>query len=164
MAEYLLTREVQITNTELGTIDVHRQVYFATSAKVLDAMGELAILFLGKSCARYSGENSLAIPAMLWSSRDGSRALFSDFGLQFLIGASGMHADRLWWQGHISLQLVCGYELGLSLVPGGQDFWRRRTSQNSRMDQAGKLNVGNMSGRTKDSLKIPDRFGTVRCC
>lgn len=90
-------------------------------------------------------KDSLAVTTMLWSSRDGSRALLADLGLQLLISAAGMDTERLWRQGNIAVQLVRRYKLGLSLVPCGQDLGRRRTSQDSRMDQSRELDVWDVS-------------------
>lgn len=56
---------------------------------------------------------------------------------------------------------VGGNQFAFTAIPVRQNLRRRRTSQDTGMDQPGKSDMGDMTRRAEDAFKIPDRFGTM---
>ena len=116
-------REMEITDAELGTRDVHRQVHLAATREVLD----------------------VAIAAVLRAAGDRARALAAD--LLFDIGrrAAGMYVGgirRLRDDAvHVRARLD---QLALALVPRREDFRRRRAPEDPRVDEPCEAHAGDV--------------------
>ena len=59
----------------------------------------------------------------------------------------------------VAVELVRGDQLGLARVPLLEHLCGRGASENAWMDEAGKLDVRNVSAGAVDAFKIPDCFG-----
>lgn len=131
-----LTGEMQITTTELGTLDKHRQVYFATPGKVLN----------------------VTISTVLWPAWNGPCALFADLLLELRWCCSGMHA--LWFRRlrNDAFEASGAYEVGLSFIPFGKNFVRRSTPKNARVYQTGEADARNVSRGAENPFEVPDRL------
>ena len=129
----------------------------------------------------------VAISSVLWTSGDCPGAFVANLLLQGGIGTSGVDVQGLgstWGrgklasrqpnlpktqqdrkqkysrQGNITVrQLVIGNQLGLSRIPSIKNLSRGGTAKDSGVDEAGELDVRDMSTGAKDALEIPDRLG-----
>ena len=88
-------REVQIANAELGTLDVNGQIYFASSAQVLD----------------------VAVAAVLGPAGDRARALLADLFFERARRGAGVHVLRLRGLGDDAFELGRADEVGFAPVP-----------------------------------------------
>lgn len=131
-------RKVQITNGELGSLDVHWKVDFATAGQVLD----------------------IAVAAVLGSTRNGSCSLFANLLFDVRASCTSVNVDGLWWLRDIAVHVAaCLNQSSLPLVPGAQHFVAWSTSEDTWVDQAGETNTGDVAGAAEDAVKVPDRFG-----
>ncbi len=80
----ILTREVEVSDAEFSALDVHRQVDFAASRKILD----------------------VAISAVFRAAGDCSGALLADFFFDRVFCAAGMDVEGLRWLGNDSVHGV----------------------------------------------------------
>jgi hypothetical protein len=136
MGRDIHTREMQVTNRELRSVNMHRQIHLATPAEVLD----------------------IAVSTVLRTARDSPRTLAADLGLGLLIRTTGVNIDRLRWVGDFAVQLVRFDQIALTLVPRRQDLGGGCTAQDTGVDEAGELDVGDVAGGAEDALEIPDSF------
>lgn len=68
----------------------------------------------------------------------------------------------LWWLCNVATQVrVSSDQFSFTLVPFRQDLRGWSTSQDTGMDEAWEADMGNVSRRAEDSLKVPDRLGAV---
>jgi hypothetical protein len=131
-----LTGKVQVAHTKLGTSNMHRQIHLAAPAQVLD----------------------ITVAAMLRSSRNRPGALLSHFFLDSGVCASGVHTRLEGRKGDVTVELIGGNELPLTLVPCGEDFGRRGAAKDTGVDEAGELDVGDVARRAVDAFKVPNGF------
>lgn len=117
------TREMQISDRELCAFDVDGQVDLAATRQILD----------------------VAVPAMLRAARDRPGTFFPDLGLRLLVGGTGVDVLWLRWLGDHAGERSGRDQLGLPLVPLGEDLGRWSTAEDSRVDEAGETNAGNVS-------------------
>jgi hypothetical protein len=109
---WLHTGEVQVSNAELCTIDMHGKIDFASSTKILD----------------------VAVTAMFGPPRYRAGALVCNFSLSAGICRASMAIVRQWRERNLTIQFVGGNELSLTAIPSVQHFCRRGTAKNTRMD------------------------------
>ena len=93
-------REVQITDAEFRSGDVHGEEGPAAAGQVLD----------------------VAVAAVLGAAGDRPRAFLADFRFQVALGGSGVHVLRLGGLGHNAFQLGGADEVGFAAVPLCEDF------------------------------------------
>jgi hypothetical protein len=97
-------RKMQITDRELCTFHMHRQVHLAAAREILD----------------------IAVATMFWATRHSARAFFTDFLFDVCVGTTGVHALGLGRQGDVAVHVRAGFDqAGFALVPDLKDFGRR---------------------------------------
>lgn len=128
---------MKISNAEFGTFDMDRKVYFASSGQVLD----------------------VAIPAVFWSTRNGTGTFATNTLLDLITSRTGMDIGRFRRLRNDPLETSCRDQLLFPPVPFLKNFGRRRAAENARMNQTSKFDTGNMARSTIDALKVPDGFG-----
>lgn len=57
-----------------------------------------------------------------------------------------------------TIELVGTDQFAFSSVPLGKNLGRRRTTEDTRMDQTWEADPGDVARGTEDAFKIPDRF------
>lgn len=130
---------MQIPDAELGTVDVDWQEHSAASAQVLD----------------------VAVTAVFGSPGNGSRAFFPYLHLDLIRRTASM--DVLWFRGRCdeTIQGAGTDQFTFSAIPFSEDFCRRRTPQDARVNQAWESYMRNMARRAEYAFKVPDRFGAI---
>ncbi len=104
------------------------------------------------------------VAAVLRSSWNGSGAFLGNFGLDVVCGRAGVHVGRVGRLGDNLARVRCGArrdEVALSAVPFSQHFWRRRTAQNTWVDQAGEAHAGDVAAGTVYAVKVPNGLGRL---
>lgn len=133
-------REVQVTNRELRAFDVHRQVDFRAAGEVLD----------------------IAVPTVLRSPWYSTGSLFPDLLLDIVSCAAGVDVLRLRrecdFPAHVAALLD---QLAFAVVPGLEDFVGRRAAQDTRVDEPGEPDAGDVAGGAVDAFEVPDGFGST---
>ena len=104
---------MEIANTEFRPLNVDREVYFATSAEILD----------------------VAVSTVLRSAWDGSCAFFADLCFDFLRSTASMDVLRLGRLRDDPLERGGADQLAFAPVPFRENFGRGCTSQDTRVDQ-----------------------------
>lgn len=87
----------------------------------------------------------VAVPAVLRTARDRPGALFPDLGFDLLVGGPGVDILWLWWLGDHAGERRGRDQFGFPLVPLGEDLWRRCAAQDTRVDEAGETDAGNVA-------------------
>ena len=66
----------------------------------------------------------------------------------------------LWLRGlcNDAIELVGTDQFAFPSVPLGEDLGRRRTSEDTGMDQAGETDAGDVARGAEDAFEIPNRF------
>lgn len=100
------TREVQITNAELCTLDVDRQIHLAATAQILD----------------------VTVSTVFRPTGDCPGALSSDLGFEVSSGAPRVHVLRVRKLGNNAIERVGADQLALSPVPFGKNGGARCTA------------------------------------
>lgn len=141
-----------------------REIYLAAPAQVLDAMPHFVNIppRMAHRSERHLEQDSLAISTMLRASRDRPRALFTDLFRRLSVGTASVDARRQRRQRHGAVELVGRNQLAFTLVPGGQDLRGGGAAKDAGVDEAGKLDVRDVSRGAEDALKVPDGLGPVR--
>ena len=114
---------MKVSNAELCTLDVDREVNLTPSAQVLD----------------------IAISAMFWSSRYRSGSLFAYLGLYVIRSATSM--DVLWLGGLCddTIEGIGTDQLAFTLVPQGENVCGRSTPEDTWVNEAGKTDMGDVA-------------------
>lgn len=103
---------MEVSDAELGALDVHRQVDLASSGKILD----------------------VAISAVFRAARDRSGAFLADFFFDRVFCAAGMDVDGLRWLGNYSVHSIGGYQFSFTSVPFREHLRRGCAAQDSWVD------------------------------
>ena len=131
-------REVQITNTELGTVHMNGEVHLGSSAQILD----------------------IAVASMLGATGHRSRSFLGHLLRDLLAGRAGMGVDGLWQVGDVAIGEGTGsHQLSLALVPRRQHLGRRSATDDAWVDQTGELDARDVARGGVDAFKVPDGFG-----
>lgn len=133
--------EVQVSDTELGALDVDREIDLRATRQVLD-VAVASVLRPTWNCA-------CTLPANL---------LFD-----VVTSATGMDVLRLWGKSDITVHMrASGRQLAFTAIPLCEHLGRRSAAKDTRVDETSKTNVWNMTRRAEDTLKVPDCFGSIR--
>ena len=127
---------MQISNTELRSLDMHRQIYFTAPRQILD----------------------IAVAAMFWSARNSSCTLFANLGLDLFTGRTGMHGLRLGRLRDNAGQRGGGNQFCFTFVPLGEDLGGGCAAQNTWVDETSEADARDVSGGTEYAFEIPDCF------
>jgi hypothetical protein len=74
-----------------------------------------------------------------------------------------VHVAWLWRFGDGAVEMgVRGDELALASVPQVEDFGRRRTSENTGVNEPCETNAGDVARAAEDAFEVPDGFRTAR--
>jgi hypothetical protein len=132
--------EVQITNGELGSLNVHWEVHLTPARQILD----------------------IAVSSMFGATRHGTRSLLPNLLFDVCRSATSMYVLRLRRERDVAVEvLVRRDELCLARIPRLEDFGRGRTAEDTGMDQAGEADAGNVAGGAEDTFEVPDGFCAV---
>ena len=79
---------------------------------------------------------------MFWTTWNCTSTLFSDLLLDFLGCTTGVDVDWLWWLGDVSVHVAALLnQLSLAPIPLGEDFGRRSTAENTRVNETCETNM-----------------------
>jgi hypothetical protein len=102
------------------------------------------------------------ISAMFWTSGDSPGAFLAYLLLQGSSCGSGVHISWLWRLCNGAVEMgVRGDKLALTSVPQVENFRRRRTPENTRVNEPCETDAGNVARTAEDAFEVPDRFRTV---
>ena len=93
--------------------------------------------------------------------RDRPGSLLFDLRLDILASASSVGILRLWWFGNVTVHCsMRGDQFTFSTVPLRKNLSGRCAAQDTRVDEARKTNVRNMSRRAEYALEVPYGLGS----
>ena len=89
--------------------------------------------------------------------RDRPRALAANLGFEVLVsGAAGVDVGGFGGLGDNALELRGADQVGLTLVPRGEDFGRWGAAQDPWVDESREADAGDMAGGAEYALEVPD--------
>lgn len=133
--------EMQISNTELRALDMHREEHLAPPRESFD----------------------VTVPAMLRPPRDCAGAFAADFLLQLRVRRPGVHILGLRGLGDNAVVRVRARldQLAFALVPEREDLCRGRAPEDPWVDEPSEPDAGDVARRAKDAFEVPDGFGAA---
>lgn len=131
--------EVEVADGEFGAGDVHGEEDAGAAGEVLD----------------------VAVAAVFGAAGDGAGALPADFVFDGAGGGAGVDVLGFGGLGDDAVEGGGGDQFGFAAVPFRQDFGAGGTTDDSRVDEAGEADVGDVAGGAEDAFEVPDRWWWV---